>query len=314
MSRFVRILLTIILLAGLIAFLHLHQQVPAVAGVGLQKREAHTPVLSSIWDGNIRQWSAHIGVVAYQYDLDPDLIAAVIHEESNGDHDVVSRAGAVGLMGVMPSSPGLEFRPTPEELMDPDTNLNWGVAILAEILRQSGGDFYSALAAYSGGWEQVNQRVPRQYAAEVLNSYGRAVAVRNGISPDIASSWTVAIEMRHGNVVDEPLLVLGDQPLSGLQVYGEHVIYRFTDELGRVYLLKAYAVPVALVVPLADGVAFGPGDALETQLYARLGQEVTKVDTSNDQVLMACLPSLGRLRGRVSTRWFAPSQCPAWHR
>lgn len=288
---------------------------PAQARTAVRKAKLETaPVLSPYWGGQIRQWAAEIQTVSKEYGLPPDLIAAVIEEESNGSADVVSFAGAVGLMGVMPKGPGLEWRPTTEELARPLTNLHWGAAILTEIIRQSGGDVHSALAAYSGGWELVGSRIPRQYASSVLDHYARAVALRSGISPHIASQWTLAIEMRHGHVIPEPLVILGDQPISGLQTYGEHLLYDFVDQAGRVFAIRAYIVPVALVVPLPAGDESGRDDTLEVQLRARMGADVAKLDTSNPEILMACLPSLSRLRGRASTRWFAPAACPAWHR
>jgi hypothetical protein len=273
------------------------------------------PTLSPIWKKTIQQWSSHIGVLADVYGLDPDFIAAVVREESNGEPKVVSRVGAVGLMGVMPASPGLEWRPAVDELMIPSTNLRWGVAILAEIVRQSGGDLYAALAAYSGGWDKASSRVPRNYAASVLDYYGRAVVARNGISPEIASQWTLAVEIRRGHVPNEPLLILGDQPVSGLITYGEHIVYDYVDQAGRPHFVRGYAVPVALVVPIGtDSVSFGNAETLEKELQVRLGETRTKISGSNPRILIACLPSLSRLRGHASTRWFAPSYCPSWHR
>lgn len=281
----------------------------------LNQSETPQPQLSPIWKDTIQQWASQISEAADVFGLDPDFVAAVIREESNGDPRVISRAGAVGLMGVMPTSPGLEWRPTAEELMDPSINLSWGVAILAEVVRQSGGDLYSALAAYIGGWDQVNSRVPRSYAASVLDYYGRAVVVRNGLSPDIASQWTLAVEIRGGYVPPEPLLVLGDQPISGLIKFGQHIVYDYVDQSGRHYYVKGYAVPVALVVPIGAGnSSFGSADVLETELQVRLGDTSEKIDKSNPRVLIACLPSLSRLRGHASTRWFAPTHCPSWHR
>lgn len=274
-------------------------------------------LLSPVWEPSVRQWAAQIVVLADAYGLDPDFIAAVIKAESNGTTDGVSRAGAVGLMGIMPAGPGLEWRPSVEELKNPSTNLRWGVAILSEIVRQSGGDLYAALAAYSGGWEQASSRVPREYAAKVLDQYARAVVVRNGLSPDIATQWTLAIEISKGHVPQELLLVLGDQPISGLHTYGEHTIYDYIDRSGRAYHVTGYAVPVALVVPPdpdPDTISFGRGDAIEPHLQARLDEVRLKSANSNPRVLIACLPSLSRLRGHASTRWFAPSNCPSWHR
>lgn len=277
--------------------------------------EPARPVLSPLWKKTIQQWAPQIAAVADNFGLDPDFVAAVIREESNGDPKVISRVGAVGLMGVMPTGPGLEWRPSAEDLADPTTNLSWGVAILSEVIRQSGGDLYSALAAYSGGWDHASSRVPRNYAASVLDYYGKAVMARNGLSPDIATQWTLAIELRGGHVPHEPLLILGDQPVSGLVTFGEHLIYDYIDQSGKSYRVKGYVVPVALLVPLETGGAtFGDPDHLEAELQSRLGNTIIKVATSNPNILLACLPSLSRLRGHASTRWFAPSSCPSWHR
>lgn len=288
--------------------------VPAVAPA-VQTEDGPPTILSPMWGPAIQRWSSYIAVLADYYGLDPDFIAAVVKEESNGEPLVVSRVGAVGLMGVMPAGPGLEWRPPAPELENASTNLRWGVAILSEIVRQSGGDLYAALAAYSGGWSQAERSVPREYAARVLNNYGRAIAQRSGISPDIASQWTLAVEIRLGDVPNESLLVLGDQPISGLLTYGEHVVYNYIDQSGRAYYVKGYAVPVALVMPVGDdGPAVSDADNLEAQLQARLDQTIVKVSESNPRIIEACLPSLSRLRGRASTRWFAPSYCPSWHR
>jgi hypothetical protein len=281
------------------------------------QQEPPQSILSSIWDANIQQWAKQIGVLSDEYGLDPDFIAAVVKEESNGRYDGVSQVGAVGLMGVMPAGPGLEWRPSAEELALPTVNLRWGVAILSEIIRQSGGDLYSALAAYSGGWGYVDNRVPREYAANVLNNYGRAIAARNGISPDIASQWTIAIQMRRGHVTNDPLLILGNQPVSGLRTFGEHIIYDYVDQTGRAFYVKGYAVPVALVVPWGvdeNDAHLVNGSTVELALQARLGETDLKIANHNPRVILACLPSLSRLRGHASTRWFAPSNCPSWHR
>lgn len=270
------------------------------------------PIISDIWGPAVQQWAFHIGVLSEEYGLDPDFIAAVIKEESDGDHRATSQKGAVGLMGVMPTGPGMEFRPSADDLANPAINLRWGVAILADVVRQAGGDLYAALAAYSGGWENVDNRVPRRYATSVLNNYGRAIALRNGISPDIATQWTIAIELRHGNMPNESLLVLGLQPVSGLRTYGEHIIFNYVDSDGHAYYVRGYAVPVALLTPVeTEPPVFGDSDEVDALLQAQLGDGAgVKIDNSNPRVLLACLPSLERLRGHASTRWFAPSGCP----
>lgn len=269
-------------------------------------------LLSSFWPRRIRQWSGLISNEAAANGLDPDFVAAVIDAESNGDQHVVSRVGAVGLMGIMPTGPGLEWRPAEDELFNPKINLSWGVAILGEIIRQSGGDISAALAAYSGGWDQVTSRVPREYANQVLDLYGRAVAVRNGISPSIASKWTIATEFTRGHIPAEEL-ILHEEPVSGLRTYGDHIVLHFTDEDGYTLYIRGYAVPLALIVPLETDPLDTGSDSVDSYLMERLGVSETKISDSNPRVILACLPSLSRLRGRLATRWFAPSNCPSWH-
>jgi hypothetical protein len=282
-------------------------------GTKLTDPEGIHSVLSPIWGASIRQWSAHIYKESQTYGFDPDFIAAVIQAESNGYELGVSRVGAVGLMGVMPAGPGLEWRPAPDTLTDPEINMSWGVAILTEIIHQSGGDIVAALAAYSGGWDQANSRVPQEYASQVLDSYGRAVAARENISPDIATQWTVATEISRGHIpVDR--LILNEEPLSGLRKYGEHVVYNHIDNSGRAYYVKGFAVPLAVIVPLESTPATSSSDTVDTQLMARLGMADTKINNSNPRVLLSCLPSLSRLRGSLATRYYAPSGCPSWHR
>ncbi len=287
---------------------------PAVeSSSGLSEPEEMKSILSPLWGASIQQWSAQIVREANKYGMDPDFIAAVIRAESNGNAHAVSRVGAVGLMGVMPSGPGLEWRPASETLENPDINLRWGAAILAEIIHQSGGDIVAALAAYSGGWDQANTRVPQEYASQVLDTYGRAVAVRENISPAIATQWTVATEITRGHIPVEPL-ILNEQPLSGLRKYGEHVVYNRTDKFGRAYYVKGYAVPLAVVVPLESTPATAGSDTVDSQLLVRLGMNDAKINNSNPRVILACLPSLSRLRGTLATRYYAPSDCPSWHR
>lgn len=285
---------------------------PAILDSPLAVIQPEPTILSPIWGPDIQQWSPYIAALADAYGLDPDFIAAVINEESNGRADRISEAGAVGLMGVMPASPGLEWRPPAEELQNPAVNLRWGVGILAEVVRQSGGDVFAALAAYSGGWAQVNNRVPRAYAARVLDTYGRAVAARTGQTPDIADRWTIAIEITRGYVPAEPILVLGSQPQTSLHLLGKHIIYHAIDISGKAYYVIAYAVPLELSGPLSGGLeamAVNQAGDMDLRFQTPPIAEGVKTAPNNLHVLMACLPSLNRLRGQTSTRWFAPSNC-----
>lgn len=270
--------------------------------------------LSPYWGPSIQRWADYIGALSETYGFHPDFIAAVIRHESDGEFQAASNIGAVGLMGVMPTGPGIEWRPSSEELLIPATNLRWGMAILSYVVQQSGGDLFTALAAYNGGWGQVNSRIPREYAARVLDSYGRALIARNGLSPEMASHWTVAVEMRAGNVPTDSTLVLGNKPITGLRTFAEHTVYAFADAAGHAFYVRGFVVPLGLSEIVPGELSSGYSEELEAPLRARLGEKSARSAPGNPRVLLACLPSLSRLRGQVTTRWYSPSNCPAVER
>ena len=86
---------------------------------------------------------------ARRADLYPELVLAVIDVESNFDQFAISRAGAIGLMQVMPF--WLREIGHPEDnLFDIDTNLRMGCTILRYYLDREKGDLTRALARYNG--------------------------------------------------------------------------------------------------------------------------------------------------------------------
>ena len=105
---------------------------------------------------------------AANYDLDPALLAAVIYAESKFDPDVVSSAGAVGLMQLLPeTAQGIADRTggggyREEDLLDPEINVRYGAWYL-DHLRDKYADHPSAdrlaLAAYNAGQGQVDEWV-----------------------------------------------------------------------------------------------------------------------------------------------------------
>jgi len=93
--------------------------------------------------------------------LDPLMVAALIRQESAWDPLATSRAGALGLMQVMPATGRQLARSlgigdwTSDLLLDPATNLRLGVRYLAQALHRFHGDFTRALAAYNAGPNRV---------------------------------------------------------------------------------------------------------------------------------------------------------------
>ena len=110
-----------------------------------------------------------------QYQMDWKLVAAVIRVESNFNPRAVSRAGAEGLMQLMPSVQKDEGVTDP---FDPDQNIAAGVRFLKKMLDAFGGDLELGLAAYNAGLSRVQAKgaVPniaetKAYVARILAIY-----------------------------------------------------------------------------------------------------------------------------------------------
>jgi hypothetical protein len=269
------------------------------------------PILSPYWPADIQRRAGTIAALAEANGFHPDFVAAVIAQEAQMGPQAIGRLGAVGLLGI--PSGGTEWRPSAQALLSSSADMRWGLAVLSHVVRQAGGDLHTALAAYYAGWQQVDARQPREYAERVLDSYGRALLVRAGLAPEAAERWTVAVAIRAGNVPDEPLLVLGHRPITGLRTFVPHTLYAFADETGRVTYVSGYVVPVGLSESVVADSGRGEPDTLEAPLRARLGEKNAGA-SGNPRVLLACLAGLERLRGRVTTRWYGPSGCPAYER
>ena len=79
------------------------------------------------------------------------LADAVVQVESRYNARVV-HAGNFGLMQIRPQTArGVGFSGSPSGLLDPDTNLRYGVKYLAVAYRQAGGNTCSALRYYQSG-------------------------------------------------------------------------------------------------------------------------------------------------------------------
>ena len=86
---------------------------------------------------------------ASRYQLDPQLVLAVMHVESLFDHYALSYAGAQGLMQVMPFWKK-ELKKEATNLFDIDSNISFGCLILKTYLKIEKGDKTRALARYNG--------------------------------------------------------------------------------------------------------------------------------------------------------------------
>lgn len=109
--------------------------------------------------------------------LHPALVRAIIKAESDFDPRAVSRAGALGLMQLMPDT---AVQHNVRDAFDPEQNIAGGTKHLRYLLDRFHGNLPLALAAYNAGEHTVDryQSLPpidetRRYVQKVLRYYRR---------------------------------------------------------------------------------------------------------------------------------------------
>ena len=90
---------------------------------------------------------------ADRYNIDEELIRAVIQVESAWKRDAVSSKGAMGLMQLMPRTAAMLGV---DDAFDPGQNIEGGVKYLAQLTDKYKGDVEMALAAYNAGPSRVD--------------------------------------------------------------------------------------------------------------------------------------------------------------
>lgn len=125
---------------------------------------------------NREKFTPTVEYAARQYNLPKTLLHAVITAESAYDPAAVSRAGAVGLMQLMPATAA---RYGVKDRLNPFENVQGGSRYLRDLLVMFQNDLILALAAYNAGENAVKKygnKVPpyketRNYVDKVIKYY-----------------------------------------------------------------------------------------------------------------------------------------------
>lgn len=125
------------------------------------------------------------------HNLDIDLLASVVKAESDGNALAVSRAGAQGLMQLMPSTAtNLGVR----DSLEPDQNVQGGTTYLDALLIRYHDNLALALAAYNAGPAAVDKyhgmppyHETRAYVARVIHEFNRRVLAREAQAKQVTA-------------------------------------------------------------------------------------------------------------------------------
>jgi hypothetical protein len=121
------------------------------------------------------EYNSYVQKSAQKYEIEAELIHAVIRTESNGNCRAVSKKGAMGLMQLMPGTASDMNVGNP---FSPEENIDGGTRYLKYLIEKFNGNVTLALAAYNSGPKTVERygNVPpisetRQYVNKVLALY-----------------------------------------------------------------------------------------------------------------------------------------------
>ncbi len=116
-----------------------------------------------------------VGRYGWQYQLHPALLLAMIKAESDFNPTVISKAGAVGLMQLIPET---AIRHGVENLYDTNENIRGGARHIRYLLDRFNGNLRLAVAAYNAGERRVERyhAIPpyaetQEYVRRVLTYY-----------------------------------------------------------------------------------------------------------------------------------------------
>ncbi len=132
-------------------------------------------------DANRKRFASKITEVASRYQVPEALIHAIIAIESAYDPNAISRAGAVGLMQLMPAT---AKRYGVADRRDPSANLTGGTRYLKDLLLRFDSNLELTIAGYNAGEnavEKFGNRVPpfdetQSYVRKVLELYSQQFA------------------------------------------------------------------------------------------------------------------------------------------
>lgn len=140
----------------------LNKLVDAAIGLG----DEGTAVALSGWErvkDRPRAYESRVVAAAHMYKVDPNLLLAVMRTESVYQKRIVSYAGAVGLMQIMPKTGQhiahvLKDRDfSTDKLLIPEVNIHYAAWYLSSLIERFQGRLPLAIAAYNGGPHNVRR-------------------------------------------------------------------------------------------------------------------------------------------------------------
>ena len=146
------------------------------------------------------KYKGFVLAASQKYGVSPDLIAAVMKQESNFNPNAVSKSGARGLMQLMPGTAG--DMGLHSDHFNPQKNIEAGTKYLSKMLQFTGGNVGHALAAYNAGpgnYKKYGGIPPfeetQNYVKRIMGFLGNSSASASTISSPVSNSGSSAFNM-----------------------------------------------------------------------------------------------------------------------
>ena len=127
--------------------------------------EAHQ-IKSSLNKSKLKHLLIYTYALCQEYDVDYNLVKAIISTESSWNHKAVSRSDARGLMQIKPQTAFAEFKTPGGDLYDPYVNVTLGIMYLSRL----------------------TQHYKMKTQAELLTAYSHGPTATRGYSPTYVSN------------------------------------------------------------------------------------------------------------------------------
>ena len=192
---------------------------------------------------------------ASQYGVDPDLALRVVKQESGFNPNAVSKAGAGGLMQLMPGT-ARDLGLSEQDRFDPEKNVDAGMRYLSKQIKDF-GDVGLGLAAYNAGPGNVRKAGNQIPQFKETQEYVSRIMGGNYTVPQAPKQQEVvqvAPEPFDGSMYDRQLSrleAIRNQELADIKAARDELVNRNTPVIEQEgFELPTFDVPKLVGLPM----------------------------------------------------------------
>lgn len=175
---------------------------------------------------------------AKKYGVDPKLALALAKQESGYRQDAKSKAGAIGVMQLMPAT-AKELGVDPNDV---DQNIDGGIRYLAQMIKLNNGDIPLALASYNAGYGSVSKYkgIPpygetQKYVKNIMSDYNNTRT--NGGNVKMATNQNAGNFVTRQDLINAQAALGGSTASARDAAMGGDNNVRLAEQIKNQYLL-----------------------------------------------------------------------------